>query len=289
MEETEKKAPPPQICLCRKRPVLSAFVVLALLIGTAGLALVYAPLPPFSTLFEGKTGALDALERRVDALEAEIRGFRETRPDPLANAPLLTAPEESPLGAEIKSLRERIENEGKEDARLMQRAVAAALTFSALKEDAQNGRGFEERLTTLRALMADNPKVLDLASTMEPFAKEPPLTVAQLTEAFRIEEKNARHLPESTEKTSWLDRIKNILRPLISVTRVNSERFAPVREALERSKARAALDAVKALSEDVAQGLGPWKEKLEARVALDDAVHEMAAVLMTPPAEKSAP
>jgi hypothetical protein len=253
-------------------------LLLAVLLGSLGYA-AYMRYPRQGLLVPVTqvSPKLVALEQRLDMLEAQLSKVLPPGGD-------LTPPNE-----EVKKPKTPAENKEAQDQQTTQKLIASAFAYWDLREAAKTGHSFAPQLAALRAATVNSPATSDLITRLEPYALEGALTLPQLREALRAEERTAPLPVAENAPTSFGARVKTALQPFVSIRPLRDERFANLEKAFDSGSAPAALEAVKALPENLQQHLALWRAKLEARIAVDDAFLVLSARIITPPSQRSAP
>ena len=275
MTNSENISSSPNACCVKKGPRCFRILLGIALVAAAGYVALacISWQTPVGVVESGKLGAI---EQRLDAVEKQLGSAVPTQatgsPIPLG-----------PLTEEVDKLKAQVENKDSQNQMIAQKFIAEAFAFWDLREAVRGGLSFAPQLAALRTAAAGNAQILDVAAKLDAYALVPPLTIAQLRESFAAEAKTAAS--PAVEPISVWEKIKALLAPLISMQPLHDPRFASVERALEFGNAAAALEAVRALPDDLQKGLATWQAKLEARIALDDAVQALATRFTTPPAQ----
>ncbi|MDR3423817.1 MAG: hypothetical protein P4M13_01890 [Alphaproteobacteria bacterium] len=290
MTENETPVPPvsaPQKCSRISR--LARCFLGIVLAGVAFAVLLYAPRQPAVPVAQ-KAEEVAVLERRVDALESRLDALSAAAPvAPVA--PQANAGDTAALSESVKNLETRtaqIEEQGKQDRQATQKFLAAAFAFLDLREAAQAGQAFAPQLATLRAAAGGDAVIEEQAAKLDPYAAQPVPTILQLREALTSAEKTVPVAAKVEAGAPWWMRIKMAFQSLISVRSLHETRFVALEKALDSGDAQAALAAVKELPQEAQESLAAWQEKLEARIAVDDALRVLSAHFTTTPASGGA-
>jgi hypothetical protein len=275
-EEEENIFSPPDACGKKKHCfvlILSAFVLLA----TFGYAaILHYPQPGVLVPVAQNPPDFSVLERRIDALETQIKALNE--PVPASQA----ASDSPSLSDEVRTLKAQIQNKDAQDRQTMQKFVAAAFAFWDLRELAEDGRIFVPQFAALRAVSADDPEISEWVAKLEPYAAVATPTLTQLRDSLALEEKAAPAPVAEGENSTFMSRIMALLRPLVSVRPLHDPRFADLEKALDSGDAAAAIEALNALPDDVRKSLAAWQSKLGARASLDTILLALEARFTTP-------
>ena len=293
MTPTEKTPLPPEsaprACGWRKTRWACRFLTAALLVGLGAAGVLYCPLATPFIAVQPKPPELTSLEQRVDILEKRLNAPHEQETVVAPPAPIdATASSES-----VKNLETRlaqIENKNVQDRQATQRLIAATLAFWDLRQTVQEGRTFAPQLEALLAVSSGDVVAAELLAKLAPYANAATPILPRLRDALTVAETEtpAPALAQDTA-ASWWARIKAALQPLVAVRPLLDPRFAAVENALDSGDAPAALNAVKALPDDVRQSLAAWQAKLESRIAIDETLKTLSAHFTAPPTQGSVP
>ncbi len=296
MTPTEKtplpSEPAPRACGWRKTRWACRFLTAAVLVGLGAAGVLYCPLvTPFISALP-KPPELTALEQRMDILEKRLNEPHEqeaavTPPAPSAPVDTISA---SDVVKTFETRLAQIESKNAQDRQATQKLIAETLAFWDLRQTVQEGRAFTSQLEALLAASSGDAVAAELLAKLAPYANVPTPVLPRLREALTVAETETP-APVATQDTaaSWWARIKAALQPLVAVRPLLDPRFAAVENALDSGEAPAALNAVRALPDDVRQSLAAWQAKLESRVAIDDALKTLSAHFTAPPTQGSVP
>jgi hypothetical protein len=156
------------------------------------------------------------------------------------------------------------------------------MTFMDLRDAANAGRDFTSQLKALHAVAGKDAVLSELVSKLEPYAASPPPTVAQLRVMLASEEANISAPATPIENADWWARIKNTMRPLISVHPLHGGEFTTVEQALDAGDTDSALQAFKDLPEEDKSKLSSWQSRLQARAGLNNALHDLVTHFASP-------
>ncbi len=274
MTNSENNSPAPEACCVKKSPrCFRIFLGVAFIAAAGYIALATSSWQTPSGVAEPvKTGTI---EQRLEAVERQLGS---AVPAQATSSPVPLGP----LTEEVDKLKTQVENNDSQSQMFAQKLVAEAFAFWDLREAVRDGRSFAPQLAALRNAAAGHAEILALTAKLDAFALLPPLTVKQLRDSFAVDFKAAT--AEATSQLSFWERVKALFAPLLSVRPLHDARFAAVEMALDAGYPAAALEAVKALPEDAQKSVAAWRLKLEARVALDEAVQALSDRFTTPPA-----
>jgi len=277
MTNSENKSSPTSSCCSGKGGKSFRILVgVSLIIFAAYAALGLRPVKNFGV---SEATKIDEVDQRLAAVEKQLGA---AVPAQATGAPIPLGP----LTEEVDKLKAQVENKDSQTQMVAQKFVAEAFAFWDLRDAVRIGQPFAPELAILRNAAAGHAEILDLTAKLDAYALLPTATISQLRESFATESKAA--VSSSAEPLTFLDRVKAMLAPLISFRSIHDVRFAAVEKALDSGNGAAALEAVKALPEDLQKGLSAWQARLEARVALDDAIRAIGAHFTTPPAAPAA-
>jgi hypothetical protein len=215
-----------------------------------------------------------ALETRLDALDTKVAAI------PLAPPPQANAPDTTALNESVKALEgqiAQIEKQGGQEQMAAQKFMAAAFAYWDLREEVKAGRAFAPQLAALQTAAAGFDAIEEQAAKLAPYAALAVPTIPQLRETLAREENSVPAVTRTESAKTWLDRIRVAMQSLITVRPLHDARFAALEKALDSGDARAALAAVKELPPEVQKNMSVWQEKLEARIAVDDAMRALSA------------
>ncbi len=278
MAQTETKIPslPPAPGKRKRGGFMIGMVLLA---GAGSVAIVKCPFfvppqpPPANTAL---------LEKRIANLETKLNTLTEI-PAPV--------PADPALADTVRNLQNevaQIQSVSTQNQQAAHQWVAAAFAFWDLREAAHAGRPFTAPFATLRK-MSNNPVVAEQAVLLESFAASPPPPLAQLKEELMTSEASITAPTVTQAAPTWRDKIKAALGTLVVVHPLHNPSFADVEKALDSGTAQDALDAFRFLPEDTQHQLTDWKSKLEARVAVDNAVAALGISFTAPAPTEAAP
>ena len=245
MTNSEKKSSSLAACCSAKGGRYFRIVIGVAIVIFAGYAAL--GLRPVKNFGMSDASKIEEIDQRLAAVEKQLG---TAVPAQATGAPIPLGP----LTEEVDKLKAQVENKDSQGQMVAQKFVAEAFAFWDLREAVRGGQSFAPQLATLRTAAAGNAEILDLAAKLDPFALLPPLTIAQLRDSFATEAKAAT--ASSTEPVTFLDRLKAMFAPLISVRALHDARFAAVEKTLDSGDAEAALEAVRALPHDLQKGLG---------------------------------
>ena len=281
--------PTPRACGRRKIRWACRLLTAALLIGFGAAGVLYCPLATPFLPPPTKPPERGALEQRVALLETRLNAPHEQAP---TIAPPATS-EPSALTETVKNLETRlaqVENKNGQERQATQKLIAAAFAFWDLRQTIQEGRAFAPQREALLAASSGDAVAAEELAKLAPYAATATPVLPRLREALTAAEAEIP-APVVTQDAaaSWWARIRAALQPLVAVRSLHEPRFAALENALDSGDASAALDAVQALPDETRQGLTAWQAKLEARMAIDDALKTLSAHFTAPPTQGSVP
>jgi len=257
---------PPSKCADRKKCWLWGLLIIFILAGAGSVALKQCPFlyPPPSLPH------IAALEKRIEILESHTN---QSAPD-------------SGLTNKIDALQNQIAQlQNQTNQQISSRKIISeTLAFLDMRDAARQGKSFTESLAALRVACGDDASLGEPLAKLEPYATDVPPTLAQLRETLATQE--AAITPEPEFNPNFLDRLKTIFRPLISVRPLHDAHYAALESALDSGDAQAALTAFTALPETAQKNLATWQSKLQARAALEEALRHLTTALTIPGQEQ---
>jgi hypothetical protein len=230
-----------------------------------------------------------ALDQRLQLLEAHLDAQNETAATAQKSSPTLQNSD-----AQIATLNAAVKNLQMQMTQLQgqaQKAMVAAFAFSELREAIHSGTGFASQLAAWRAAANGDTDLSKTSEKLEPYASRGVQTLPQLHELLTAQEMKAA-TPEIGEVSNgWKEHIKsilqNLIQNLISVHSLHDPQFLVIEQKLDAGDAQGALNAFDGLPSATQQQLTAWREQLQARLTVDDAVRAIGVHLMTPPMSDS--
>ncbi|MDD3371863.1 MAG: hypothetical protein PHE27_08590 [Alphaproteobacteria bacterium] len=274
-DETQTKTPLSPPCSSSKGPFVWFLSIALVLVCIGGLALIVLTKTNVVSSVRTEAADVEALSQRVDVLEKQFNALVQVSPSPSENGVSVS------LGEELKRLKEQVEGSEDHQKQIAQSVVASAFAFWDLREAAMQGRPFALQLETLRVSAVGDSVAAELMSRLALYAEKGVPTLASLRETLILEEKNAP--AESEASRSLWTRVKAFLRPLISFGRVHDSRFADLEKALGDGDAVRALEASKALPDNILVQLTEWRALLQTRVDFENAMKSLAARFLASP------
>ncbi len=272
MPENETVQKPSDPSVNRKSHKRIIGVALAVVLACA--AILFVPPPSMKTEPVRVVSDNVLLSQRIEVLEERLRTLsQEALPQRTGNAGV--------ADEEIKQLREEIARKDAAGERAARRILAAAFAFWELRESAKQGGIFAPQLSALLAASVNETEIFDLATKLKPYASEETPTAASLRVMLAEAEKDIPLSATESGKT-WVQRIKEVFRPLISIRRAHDTRFDPVEKALDADDPAQAVRAFDALPEEVKKNLASWRSKLEARTEIDAGIDALTAAFISP-------
>ena len=212
---------------------------------------------------------LAALQQRVQILEHRLDTLKET--------PVAQEAPQTGNSADVAALNDTVKNLQAQITQLQnqsQKSLAAAMAFWDLRDVARGGRPFATQLAALRAASAGDAATTEQAARLDAYATSGAPTFAQLRDVLVQTEPAAADAP-LPESPTWRQRLQSLLQNLVSVHPLNDPQFAALENALNASDGLAASEAFKALPMNAQQHLAAWREKFDARMTVDDALHAL--------------
>ncbi len=295
MPETPEKPP------CRKKKFLCLLVILAVI----GAAIAVLPYCPWFNRMHGGLAAQDFaatkqrltdLESRVEVLDKQLNALNAQATAPADVKTQAGAPPESAaevahlqndmiaLSSALAALQTEVKQTGTHamhSQQATQASLAAAIAFIQLREAATAGRSFTAELAAMRDATKNDTGFQESLSKLEPLAAKgaPALPVLQ-EELIALETSAATAIAKNDAQT-WWEKFLAELRGLVSVRRMHgggaTDAFTIMETALAQGDIAGALEAMKNLPPDAQQVLNGWREKAEARRAIDENLRALAA------------
>ncbi len=287
MTETETVPPPkpdtaPQAAPSRRKLFVKRLIGAVVLFALGAGVVLYSTSLNTPVSVEPETSEITAVQQRLADLEARFDALsqKEQLPPPVIETAL--------VDEAIRRMEDRlgqIETANADIRQIIQKRVSAAFAFRDVRDAAKEGRNFTSELAVLRAATTGDPALMAAEARLDPYAVTPPPSLPHLREALTAEEKKAPQ--EEAAPGSWPARLRKIFRPLISIRPLNDPRFEEVKKALDAGDGSKALEAARSLPDELKTRLASWQAQLEARLALDAALKELAASFMAPSPDPS--
>ncbi len=232
--------------------------------------------------------SVDALAARVDALEKSLA----TRPDTGQLASLMA--ENRRLAGELARIQEQVTTL---DASEGERGRAGLLlAVGQLAAAAKRGGSVAPELATVRALAADDSRLVAALAELQPIVGRSVPTFEALLERFPAVAKAAIHAtqPDTTEAkdstagtallAAWWSRLVGRLSQVVTIRRVGdvpgdyaAARLARAEQRLDARDLAGAVDQLGGLQGPSADAVAAWLADARMRVVLDHAVDDLSA------------
>jgi len=281
LPKAQKECRPKKFCF-----LLRALAVL--LLAIAG-ALMLVRCPWFAPMQASPNVA--ALEKRIAVLETRVTALTEI-PPAVPSAGGTNETSDASLSESVKNLQAQVaamDSKGSVSQQATHNLIAAAFAFLDVRDAAQQGQPFGPALAALRAASGDDATLNAQIEKLAPYAETPAPTFGQLREMLAKEELSLTEDKAADINASLSDRVKNILRPLISFHPLHDPQVVALEQALDNKDAEKASQAYKLLPDESQKKLSPWHAKLEARAELDRELRVLTVYFTTPTVQGSAP
>ena len=227
---------------------------------------------------------LVTLDQQIQALDARVTEL-DHRLGTMSAAVVPSETADSAASVAINALQKDVavltETVRLAQAQRQQTPMAAMFAYIHLREAAMAGYGFADELTALRAVA---PPDLSL-DALTPHAAQGVPTIAMLRETLGAQESTALRATETAEAQTGWQRAWVAIKGLVTVRALHggeSDRFVAVETALAKGDVAAARTAFDALAPEAQTILAVWRAQLDARVALNDALRQIAVQLAAP-------
>jgi hypothetical protein len=229
-------------------------------------ALPETPVPDIATLQK----RVETLEQRADTAPAAAPASAAPSADLTANV--------ATLADTVKTLQTQVAQIDKDT----RKTIASTFAFWDMREAARRGESFALQLAALRTAAADDASVAEQIGKLESYAAAGAPTILQLRDDLLHAEATLAIPETASENATLWDHIKAVASRLVSVHPLHDVLFAPLEHALEKNDLVAAQEAFKLLPLDRQQKLDAWQQQLAARIAVDDALRDLATHYATP-------
>lgn len=168
-----------------------------------------------------------------------------------------------------------------------QASLIAAVSFMQLRLMAERGEGFTAEYEALAQATAQNAPLHAFVVKLEPLAAAGAPSLALLREEYAGLLHAARAAVIRAEAKDWQDRVWAALRSLVSIRSLYPEAGGEVglegaQADLAQHRLAAALEKIDALPEAAREVLKVWRDRVEARRKLDEALKAIAAQIAAP-------
>jgi hypothetical protein len=234
------------------------------------------------------------LEKRVEALEREQKNpalrIEEVIPTPepqkRIEPPAVFTHMQSEivsLAASVTALQDEIKHvmtSSNENLQAAQNSLAAALALIQLRAATDAGKTFTSELESLAAVAPPDAPFRQILAHLQPYAEKGAPTLAALrAEWLHVEPAASAALARSGAENFW-QRIIAELRSIVTVRSLHdigaANGLTDIENALAADDLVIALTTLKNLPAAAQDSLKDWREKAEARVAVDTALREFS-------------
>ena len=227
---------------------------------------------------EARVAALESHAATTPALPGNIPATTDVTAAPAVPAPETGATDHAVLAVTVNELRNRLETTERASRQAHDEARAAQVVALA----------YADALAHLRTAVQSNPALADPLTALAPYAETGAPTTEALHESLVAQETTARAAYDKAHAEHWWERLLITVKNLISVHPLHGlgadADVTPIESALNKGDAAAARETFTALPPDMQQALAAWRNQLEARYTIDDALRTLAARLTDPAA-----
>ncbi len=216
-----------------------------------------------------------ALSKFGEEMEAQLKTF--AKPDDVTTALAPITERVSSLNDKVASVVDREQTRQQSTQR-----IVLALELANLKRAMDRGESIAKPLSEVKQLA---PQGLDL-SPLEAYSKDGAPTTASLQKGFRQMARAALDAENAPQSNSVLDQFLSGAQSIIRVRRTGNVSGDSTEAVVARVEGRlkdgdlvAALAEAQGLSGKAKDAAAPWLEKLQARVAVDQAMADVESVL----------
>jgi hypothetical protein len=295
------------------------WLLLALLIAAGFFAALF--LSPVRDYFMppagGNTGPLQkqmneterevqALEARVSVLEArgETRAAAATPSPPPGEQPSVHTPatadlahmqsDLAQLASTVGGLQDQIRQTGAAAHAVTHAAVASMIAFVQLRDAAASDHGFDAELEAMRAAAKDDPALKQPLDKLAPYADKGAPGMALLREELDAQASAVEVATAKAGAQTWWERILAELRGLVLIRPLHgggaqSDILEKMNADLAQDNPGAALADMNSLPPEAQQVLADWRKQAEARAAIMESLHAIAARLIAADTEATPP
>jgi len=244
----------------------------------------------------------EALEQKVETLDGRVSdlGSRvdsiaaSQRAQPTALAPTTQPPvsadlshvesELAALSSTVNGLQAQIRETAAGTAALRsatQGALAEAIAYIQLREATADGRGFSKQLAALRDAAKNDSSLAAPLAKLVPIADKGAPNLAQLRELLSQQMMETEVAIAKTNAHEWWERILAEFRGVISIrpihgTQPANDMFGLMEQSVDKGDLSDALEQLKSLPPEAQKTLAEWRTAAEARLQLDEALHDVA-------------
>jgi hypothetical protein len=295
----------------RRFPLAAVLVPPIIILGVyAAFMMLQMRMTSGATVTPNMTAVIVQLEQRVASDEQKIQELEAKLNDLGSNNASATTnampPSEAPaatqlrsdfaaLSATVSALQAGMKQAGSAATEIWQSTqnrISASVAFIQLRADADAGRAFGQDLTQLRVATVGDAAVQGPLAALDPYAAKGVANLDSLREEFERLEGPATVAVDKATAQSWRERLVAELKGLISVRPLHGaptvDTLATAENALAVGDLAAALDAVRQLPPEAQEVFRDWQKKVEARMAVNQALQAIAnhlAVPVTTPAQ----
>lgn len=291
----------------KSRSGIWIFLFLILLIADAA----FVWLEPYLNL-QKPTAPQDMaqIQQRLTGLENSVRALDE-RVNALSPAPAISSQTEVPqqnvksagdiarLQSDLVAMSSALtalQNEVKESGfhvqhvqQMAQNTLACAIAYIQLRATATTSQPFANELATMRDASSGDADFQKALGKIQPFASTGAATIAELQESLIALEASAEQAIDEGQAQNWWGKFVAELKTLVSIRKLhggNTDAFGAMETDLAKNDLAAVSEDMKHLPRAAQNILNDWREKLEARRTVNDALHDLAdhfTVLAKPP------
>lgn len=190
----------------------------------------------------------------------------------------------------LSALQTRIKHETQETGAMRSHAEAQITKLAAfvqLSLAMQTGRDLAAPLKAMRSAAADDSAMMASIVRIEPFVTEGIASYAALKDEFMADEASARFALRKAAARTWKERLLAELNRLVSIRSLHGgtdgdEVLDAIDNDLTQHRLKAALSRADELPEAARDALKVWREKVKARLTVEEALDSIAAQFPVP-------